>query len=241
MEVEVLEEEATVPGGPGFSPTPLFAVFPPGARRGVVVIHEIFGRQPEIDDVVRRFGARGYAAVEPDLFRAPSAFGCIRNTMRALQGGGGPAVPQANAIRTWLCERAGLAPANVGIIGFCLGGSFALAVGRGWGAVSTNYGQIPEKKDVLEGMGPTIGCYGGRDRMYGKLGPVLEQRLRPLGIEVETHTFPDAGHSFLTDGHRPITQALTAPILHVAYKSDTAEEGWRRIMAFFDKQLGGAG
>ncbi len=81
---------------------------------------------------------------------------------------------------------------------------------------------------------------GERRRIYGKLGPVLEQRLRPLGVEVETHTFPDAGHSFLTDGHRPITQALTAPLLHVDYKPETAEEGWRLIMAFFDKHLGDA-
>jgi dienelactone hydrolase len=53
------EREATVPGGANFPPTPVFAVLPPSARRGVVVIHEIFGRQPEIDDVARRFANNG--------------------------------------------------------------------------------------------------------------------------------------------------------------------------------------
>jgi carboxymethylenebutenolidase len=158
--------------------------------------------------------------------------------MLAIRTGGGPAVSQANAIRRWLCERAGVAEANVGIIGFCLGGGFALGVGRGWGAVSTNYGPIPKNPDVLRGMGPTIGCYGGRDLTSQGSGPELETRLRAVGSEVETHTYPDAGHSFLTDGKRPLMTFLSAPLLHIAYKPETAEAGWRQIMAFFDKHLG---
>jgi hypothetical protein len=31
--------------------------------------------------------------------------------------------------------------------------------------------------------------------------------------------------------------ALMQPLLHVEYKPETAEEGWRRIMAFFDQHL----
>jgi carboxymethylenebutenolidase len=213
-------------------------VLPPGARRGVVVIHEIFGRQPEIDAVVDRFAALGYAGVAPDLCKAPSAFGCIRNTMLAMREGRGPAVFQANAIRGWLCAQTGIEEENVGIIGFCLGGSFALAVGRGWGAISTNYGQIPKNPDVLRGLGPTIGCYGGRDLSMKGAAATLESRLRPLGVEVETHTFPQAGHAFLTDGDHKALKFFTAPLLHIDYDPATAEEGWRKITAFFDKHLG---
>jgi carboxymethylenebutenolidase len=228
--------EVMLPAGRGFPETPAYAILPEGASRGVVVIHEMFGRQPEIDRVVERFARHGYAAVEPDLFRAPSAAVCIRNTMQAMFTGQGPAVEQASAVRKWLCERAGIAERTVGIIGFCFGGGFALAVGRGWGALSTNYSDIPRTK-VLRGLGPTIGCYGGRDRQYGKLGTVLERRLRPLGVEVETHTFSNVGHSFLTDGHHPIVHRLINPILRISYDPETAEEGWRRILAFFDKHL----
>jgi carboxymethylenebutenolidase len=228
----------TVPGGDGLPPIPGYAVLPPGARRGVVVIHEIFGRQPEIDAVVDRFGALGYAGIAPDLCKAPSLLGCIRNTMLAMREGRGPAVAQANAIRRWLCERTGIAETNVGIIGFCLGGSFALAVGRGWGAISTNYGQIPSNPEVIRGLGPTIGCYGGRDRPARGAGATLESRLRPLGVEVETYTFPQAGHAFLTDGDHKVLKFLTAPLLHIDYDAATAEEAWSKIAAFFDKHLG---
>jgi carboxymethylenebutenolidase len=229
--------EVEIPAGEGYPVTPAFAILPEGATRGVVVIHEIFGRGPEIDRVVARFARSGYAAVAPELFRAPSKLTCLWHTFGALRTGEGPAVRQASGIRRWLCEKAHLEEKKVGIIGFCFGGGFALAVGRGWGAISTNYGPLPKNPEVLRGLGPTIGCYGGRDLNYGKKGPVLEARLRAVGVPVETHTFPDVGHSFLTDGNRPIMAFLTAPIMHIDYKPGTAEEGWRRILAFFEKHL----
>jgi carboxymethylenebutenolidase len=229
--------ELTIPAGDGYPATPAYAVLPPGATRGVVIIYEIMGRQPEIDRVVERFGRAGYAAVEPDLFRAQGRIACLRHTFEAMRTGAGPVVRHAAGVRRWLCEQSGVPEGKVGIIGFCFGGGFALAVGRGWGAVSTNYGQIPEREAALRGMGPTIGCYGGRDRIFGGLGPVLEGRLRPLGVPVEAHTFPEVGHSFLTDGHHPIAAALTRPFMHVDYRPETAEEGWRRIMTFFDQHL----
>jgi carboxymethylenebutenolidase len=47
--------EVTIPAGDGAPALPGFAVIPDGATRGAVVIHEIFGRRPEIDRVVERF------------------------------------------------------------------------------------------------------------------------------------------------------------------------------------------
>jgi carboxymethylenebutenolidase len=41
---------------------------PPTRRPAVVVIHEIFGPDPHIRDVTRRFAGQGYVAVAPNLF-----------------------------------------------------------------------------------------------------------------------------------------------------------------------------
>ncbi len=229
--------EATVPAGADFPHTPAYVNVPAGATRGVVVIHEIYGRQPEIDRVVDRFAAHGYAAIAPDLFRAPSMLTCVRRTMQALRTGEGPAVSQARAVRRWLCDRAQLDEAKVGIIGFCFGGGFALGVGRGWGAISTNYGQLPFSDEVLRGLGPTIGCFGGRDLAFRDKGAELERRLHAAGVEVEAHTFPEVGHSFLTDGEHPIAWFFLRPILRFGYNPAVAEEAWRRIFAFFDRHL----
>jgi carboxymethylenebutenolidase len=217
-------------------PTPVYARLPPGARRGVVVIQEIFGRQPEIDAVVDRFADRGYAAVAPDLLSSGPHLLCLVRAFRAIAQGKGPQIDQILATRRWLCEKTGLEAPHIGIIGFCMGGGFALAAGQGWGAVSTNYGDIPPD-DVLRGVGPAIGCYGGRDKLFGKHGAKLETKLRALGTEVETHTFPEVGHAFLTNGDHPIASALSRPFFHVEYNPRVAEVAWQRIFSFFDKHL----
>ncbi len=206
------------------------------ATRGVVVLHEIFGRQPEIDRVVDRFARQGYAAVAPDLWGDTPRPICIARSVAQVYRGQGPFIDVIRGARDWLCERSGLDAARVGLIGFCMGGGFALAAGGGFGAVSTNYGAIPPDR-VLASLPPTVGCYGGRDRIFGAMGPVLERRLQMLGVPVETHTFPGEGHSFLTDGDHPLGSALSRPLFHVEYHPEVAERAWRLIFEFFDKTL----
>src|SRR5439155_25303446 len=118
----------------------------------------------------------------PELFRAPSRFAGVRRTMEGMRSGDGPAVRQAAAVRAWLCAETGIAESKVGIIGFCFGGGFALAVGRGWGAISTNYGPVPASDAVLRGLGPTSCCYGARDVILGRNGALLESRVRSADV-----------------------------------------------------------
>src|SRR5262249_32061858 len=123
--------EVTIPAGDGAPDTPAVAVLPPGPSLGVVVIHEVFGRQPEIDRVVVRFADAGYAAVAPDLFRR-GKIACLMDVFRAMRTGDGVSVRQGRNARAWLCEQTGIDPARVGLIGFCFGGGYALCAGAGW-------------------------------------------------------------------------------------------------------------
>ena len=225
------ELETKLPGG-----TPLFAVLPPGARRGMIVIHEIFGRQPEIDRVVHRFAAAGYAAAAPDLFSRGVRLACIVGALRAMASGSGPAIDAVHAARLWLCEKAGLDAGRVGLIGFCFGGGFALAAGPGFAAVSTNYGEVPPT-EVMRGIGPVIGCYAGRDKLFDN-GAKLTARLAPLGVAPEVHRFDTVGHSFLTDGHHPIGAALSRPFFHLEARDPAVREAaWARILEFFERKI----
>jgi carboxymethylenebutenolidase len=224
----------------GSPPADAYAAVPDGAKRGVVVVHEIFGRQPEIDRVVDRFAEGGYAAVAPDLFGTTPKPLCVARAMIETNAGRGPMIATLQRARAWLGETAGLPPRSVGLIGFCLGGSFALAAGPDWGAVSTNYGGLPPD-DVMRGLPPVIGCYGARDLIFGRMGRELESRLPRLGVKAEAHTFASVGHSFLTDGHHPVAAALTRPFFHVRYDPETAEEAWRLIFAHFERHLETAG
>ena len=213
-----------------------YAAIPNGATRGVVVLHELEGLEPEIKRAVDRLASHGYAAVAPDLFHDRFRPLCLIDATQLMSAGKGPMSQKIDSARSWLAAEARLADGKLGVLGFCMGGGLALAVGNRFASVSTNYGEIP-KDERLSGIGPTIGCYGGRDRLFGKNGPILEARLKALGVEVETHTFPTVGHAFLTDGDRPIKYALTRPLLNIRYDAAVADEAWTKILAFFDRHL----
>lgn len=227
-------QEVTLPPGDGAPETPSVAILPPGAKRGVVVIHEIFGRQPEIDRVVERFAAKGYAAVAPDLFRR-GRFACLIDVFKVMKTGDGVSARQGRNARAWLCEKTGIDPANVGLIGFCFGGGYALGAGAGWGAVSANYAHLPDKR-AMQGIGPTIACYGARDRTLSKAPAQLHTRLEAVGqMDFEVHVF-DAGHSFLTDGKPHLIQKVSP--MGFGDRPVEREEAWERIFAYFDRHLG---
>jgi two-component sensor histidine kinase len=78
--------DVTIPGDPahGDPESPAVAILTPNAQRGMVVIHEIFGRQPEIDRVVHRFADAGYAVVAPDLF-FDGRIACLRAVIHAMK------------------------------------------------------------------------------------------------------------------------------------------------------------
>lgn len=226
--------EVEIPSSTG--PMSARAALPDGATRGMVVIHEIFGRQPEIDRVVERFGAAGYAAVGPDVFAGTWKPVCIRRALATIGSGEGPMAERIDEARGWLCERTGVAASRVGVIGFCIGGGLALAVGRRFAAVSTNYGDLPPA-DVLRHSPPVIACYGGRDRMFARNAERLRERMDGLGKPAEIHVFPTVGHSFLTDGHHPVARTLTWPLMQIRWDPAVAEDGWSKILAFFDRTL----
>ena len=62
-------------------------------------------------------------------------------------------------------------------------------------------------------------------------------RLAPLGVVPQVLTYPDAGHSFLTDGHHPVMQVLTQPVLRFGFHEPSAQDAWPKILDFFRANL----
>jgi carboxymethylenebutenolidase len=226
--------ETLIPAANGAPDTPAYAVLPERAERGVVVIHELFGRRPEIDRVVERFGARGYAAVAPDLFDR-GRLRCLVDVFRAMRSGKGTSVTQGRNARAWLRDRAGVPEERIGLIGFCFGGGYALLAGSGWAAVSTNYGPVP-LATAMRGIGPVIGCYGSRDRTMARAPDRLRRRLGQLGHEAPEIHVLDAGHSFLTDAVPKFPYNQVRAYAFGDYP-EARDEGWRHIDEFFDQHL----
>jgi carboxymethylenebutenolidase len=227
--------EVVVPGRGGAPDTPGWAVLPAGATRGVVVVHEAFGRQPEIDRVVDRFGAAGYAAVAPDLFARGFAR-CVVRAMAQMRSGRGEMFDQLRDARAWLAAQAGIGEERIAIIGFCMGGAFALAAGPGWGAVSANYGVVGEPAVVGTG-GPVLACYGNRDPMSRTEPARLRRILDESGRVGEVRVVEGVSHSFLTDGQHVWNGPLLGGLLRLRYDAEVAERTWADIFAFFDRHL----
>lgn len=214
-----------------------------GRRPALIVIHEVFGLNDDMRNKAQRLADLGYVALAPDLFstRGPMPL-CIVRTMRGLRGGEGPVFQDLDACRQWLADRPEVDPARIGVIGFCLGGGMALLfAARGdLGAAAVFYGAVPRKQDTLEEVCPVLGSFGGRDRVFGKGGRRLERNLSALGKPHDVKTYPEAGHSFMSDHQGLLAKANSWGPMKVGYAPDAAEDSWRRIEAFFGEHLGKA-
>ena len=214
-----------------------------GPWPGLVMLHEAFG----IDDVARRHAVRlagfGYVVALPDLLGEGPWLRCIRATFRAYQARAGKPFELIEECRRRLLADPGCTD-RVGVIGFCLGGGFAvLSAGPGYAACAVNYGQIPDDIDVLaEAACPIVASYGGRDRMVQDVAR-LTAALRANKVPHDVEVYPSAGHSFLNDAYNgPLAlRTVFRPLLkatHVGPEPVAAADAWRRIEAFFAEHLG---
>ncbi len=207
------------------------------AGPGVIVVHELLGLTDDIRRITRRFADSGCAALAPNLFDGvgPKPI-CIARTIRAYHHGGGRALAALEAARSMLSLRPEVDGSRIGVAGFCMGGGFALLLGRqsGVNAAAAFYGDVP---DNLEGVCPVVGGYGRKDRFFGNKGDQLARRLDALGVTHDVVTYPEAGHSFMSQ-YEGLT-AILAPLspLHAGHEETAAEDSWERMLDFFAEHL----
>ncbi|MCW2666744.1 MAG: Carboxymethylenebutenolidase [Frankiales bacterium] len=208
-----------------------------GPWPGVVVLHEAFGLTDDTRQQADRLAAAGYLALAPDLFTAGGALRCLRSTFAALHSGRGDAYGDIEASRALLAGREDCT-GMVGVIGFCLGGGFALMVaGRGFDASAPNYGPLPQDPaEVLRGACPVVASYGRRDLGLRGAAARLEQVLTQVGVEHDVHEYPDAGHSFLNRHNAGVLSAIER-VAGFSYHQPSAEHAWARVLRFFDTHL----
>ncbi|GBD22753.1 Carboxymethylenebutenolidase [bacterium HR29] len=214
-----------------------------GPNPGVLVIHEAFGLNQDIADKCERLAAMGYVALAPDLYsgRGPKPF-CVLRAMRDLRAGRGQAFDDLDAARSWLAALPQTDPSRIGVIGFCMGGGFALlyAVRAPVGAAAVFYGAVPDDAGDLAGICPVVASYGGRDRVFRPHGERLARYLRQLGVDHDVKVYPEAGHSFMSDHRGLAVRLLAAGPMRIGYDPAAAEDAWQRVSAFFARHLRGS-
>lgn len=187
----------------------LFVAYPERKEKApvVLVIHEIYGLTDWIRAVADRLAAEGFIAIAPDMLtgRGPGGGGTQKfasrdDVVRAVREITPAQVTAALDAASRYGRALPAATGKIATIGFCWGGgqSFDYATARpDLDAAVVYYGASPDAAVLAAVRAPVLGLYGEDDaRVNATVGPA-EARMKELGRDFLTATYPGAGHGFL--------------------------------------------
>ncbi len=192
----------------------------------VLLIHEWWGINDHIRDIAGRFAKEGFLCIAPDLFRGKTA----TNTDEASKLMQELAIEDGMETINEAISEAKIAyqTQKFGIIGFCMGGTFALRAAceiEELAAAAPFYGDIPPE-DVLQNLrAPTLFIAGSRDGwINAEKVKALKDAAKKFELPVEAKVY-DADHAFFNN---------TRPAV---YDADASADSWRRVLDLFKKHL----
>lgn len=208
---------------------------PPGAgapHPAVIVIHEWWGLTDHMKDIAQRFARAGYVALVPDLYSrqgntVTTDAAQAASLMNALQSQ--QVLLDLNAAVRFLKEQPDVDPLRLGVVGFCMGGTFALMAAThnsDLKAAVPFYGKVAPNETLARLLAPVLYHYGAQDGWVTKQEvDTLQNALKLFNKAGAVQTYPDAGHAFFND---------TRPD---AYHAPSAALAWERTLAFLGQHL----
>lgn len=202
-----------------------------GTYPGVIVIHENRGLNDHIKDVARRLAKAGYIALAPDL--ASRAGGTAKVGDEQIRGYFANAKPEElvrdlNAAVGYLEQQPGVKPGAFGVVGFCFGGAYTLALAAAnpkIAAAVCYYGVTPEPASQMSATNAAIlGQYGGNDTRVNATIPALEQVMKANGKTFEQRIYEGANHAFNNDTSQNYNEAA-------------AVAAWKETLGWFERYL----
>ncbi|OLS99495.1 hypothetical protein BJF90_08265 [Pseudonocardia sp. CNS-004] len=236
-----LGDSSNSPGG-GNSPGGVLALpAGNGPAPAVLVTSAIAGLNDYVSGVVDQLAAEGYVALGLDYYArtaGPPDLGSPDKIMAAVAALSDPDVLDDVATSVAWLRASSRCDGRVGMVGFCIGGTYALLGASGVDdlacAVSfygtLRYPSPSESKPIdplttaAKARCPLLGHYGDADHLI-PAADVDELRAITRGMAAEIYSYPGAGHAFHEDFrpqvHRPVAAA----------------DAWRRTLVFLRYHL----
>src|SRR6185436_18637377 len=179
----------------------------PGKKPGLIVIHEWWGLDPWIREQTDRFAGQGYVAVAPDLYRGKVAKTPdeAHELMRGLPED--RALADMKAAFDYLASRPDVDPNLIGVIGWCMGGGYALSLELNEpriAATAINYGRLVTDFDTITKVSsPLLGNFGGADRGISPEDvKAFSANLTKAGKLGDIKIYDGAGHAFMNPNNK---------------------------------------
>ena len=201
-----------------------------GKFPALVVIHEAYGLNDNMRDITGRFAEQGYVSLAVDLFAGRNQMICMARFMSnlVLNSLHSAAIHDLHVSLSYLQTLPEVDSQRIGAVGFCMGGSFAIA----WActddrlkAIAPFYAMNPRPLTAVERLCPVIGSYPDGDFTAGA-GRKLDEVLDDYKVEHDIKIYPDSTHSFMSHPERKPGNAAAA------------EDSWTRMLTFFKQKLG---
>ncbi|MEM7049588.1 MAG: dienelactone hydrolase family protein [Acidobacteriota bacterium] len=206
----------------------------PGEYPGLLVIHEWWGLNENIETMARMLAQEGYVALAVDLYGGEVAEDrdSARSLMQAAMTDSAAGEENLRLAHDFL-ESQWSVP-TTGAIGWCFGGGWSLQAALlhpgELDAAIIYYGRLVTDEAILADLTtPILGLFGALD---GGI-PVaqveaFEAALGKLGKAAEIHVYEDADHAFANpSGTR--------------YQPEAARDAWYKALTFLKKNLAATG
>ncbi|GAA2156379.1 dienelactone hydrolase family protein [Kitasatospora kazusensis] len=206
---------------------------PAGTGPGLVVVQEWWGLTSHMTSMVDRFAAEGFVALAPDLYGGATTHDGTEAARMLRELPVERAAADLAGSVDFLLGLPEVTGDAVGVVGFCMGGGFALSLAAREGdrvaAVVPFYG-LPKDPDFdYRGLtAHVLGHYAERDRSLP--AEVVDEAAIRIGEATdrrpEIHFYP-AGHAFMNDEN-----------LLGTHDGLQAKIAWQRTLSFLRGHLG---
>lgn len=202
-----------------------------GPGPGVVVIQEWWGLIDQIKRTADRFAAEGFTALVPDLYHGrviglhePDEAGKALMAMDEQR-----ATREMCGAVDYLLSSGAARGEYVGVVGFCMGGGLAVALGAAHDrvrAVVSYYGVHMPETDLSQITGQVLGHFGEDDQMAtSDAVRSLDEGLEAASVPHTFYSYPGAGHAFANEDRPEV------------FHAESERLAWERTLDFLRAQL----